>query len=237
MGGVLVDYSDTYLGPYSPVRLSTLGSKTEYDAIQTVRGMRYKIWMNFNPAIPKEVWTTVYGGKHTQQLYREKWNQAYGNRFWIENIPAVDKTNGVLYFEGTSKSGETFGQLALDDAWARLHPWYAGTNLWQKLLQFGTGGIAFIVIGPLGWRGIEQVGYRAILDSSGKDVVAAAQGYIPDLPPGGDPGGDPGGLPGGDPFSGLTGGMPKIAGINILWIGAAAAVVGGAILLGRKKRG
>ena len=207
MGGVLVDYSQ--LGPYSPVRLSALGAGSAYDAISTVKGMYYKIWFSMSPQDPR-VWTTLWNNKDTPQVYFERWNNNYANRFLIAKKPAVDNINGVIYLEGTAKSGETWQQLGMQAAWARLNPWYVG------------GGA---------WRGVETVQYYRILDNTGKDAAQAAT--VPDLPPGGDSGGDSGG----DLFSGLTSSMPKIAGINVLWIGAAAAIVGGAVLLGRKKRG
>lgn len=211
---MLVDYDDTRLGPYSPVRLSALSSRTAYDAVPVVNGQNYKIWFSIPPQHPT-VWTTTYQGKKTPQIYTERWNAKLSSgRFLITKVPSVDNANGVIYMEGKGLGDTTFGKLALDDAWARLTPWYAG--------------------GLFGWgfRGVEGVAYSKILDSSGRDV--AAGNVVPGIPQGEID--DPGTSPGDSPLNNLTSGLPKIAGISVLWIGAAAAVVGGAILFARKKK-
>ena len=202
-----------YVNGYSPVRmpgLSSFLSAGEYNNIMAVPGQSYKIWLTMPPQ-DYRVWTTLYKGKDTQTSYKDEWNKLYGStRFLITAKPLVDNAKGIIYIEGKAIRAETFAAFALDAAWARLNPWYTG------------GG---------SWRGIEKVHYGVIKDGAGRDLYEGA----PEMP--GEPAGDDTTSTNPlDTLSNLTSSLPKVAGISVLWIGAAVAVVGGAILLARKKR-
>jgi hypothetical protein len=204
---MLVDYDDSRLGPYSPVRLSALDASS-YDTIPMKSGTSYKIWLSMPPQDPN-VWTTKYNGKDTCDNYMAGVN-AMSKAFRLTKKPVVDNVNGAIYLEGTAKSNATWSQANLPGAWDFLLPWYVGYHL------FGQS-----------WRGIKGVQYSKILDSGGLDAASSYQTPIPNQPS--------------SPITDNTSkdtssGFPKLFGINILYIAAAAAVVGGAVLLGKRKR-
>jgi hypothetical protein len=166
--------------PQVAYRFGALGASraiTNFDGIKVEKGKKYKVWFLRPSGLTDSLWNIVYNGKNVGLRYTDYWNngkaiapleqgglqslKANKNRFEITRGAELVDGGKYIYLEGTGGStGETFGTIALDRAWATMNP------LWDKAL-----GII--------WRrrGVEGIRYYMIADETG--VTKEPEGEYP----------------------------------------------------------